>query len=54
MVELAPRLAPHMPARFNDQSWPALIETALWLSGETRYHIPPLPCRQAGNYSVIT
>ena len=34
MVELAPRLAPYMPARFNDMDWAALIEAALWLSGE--------------------
>jgi replication initiation protein RepC len=34
MVELAPRLAPYMPVRFNDMSWPALIEAALWLSSE--------------------
>jgi replication initiation protein RepC len=34
MVELAPRLAPYMPARYDDKSWPALIEAALWLSAE--------------------
>jgi replication initiation protein RepC len=34
LVELAPRLAPYMPARFNDMSWPALAEAGLWLSGE--------------------
>jgi replication initiation protein RepC len=36
LVELAPRLAPYMPARFNDMSWPAVIEAALWLSGEMK------------------
>ena len=34
LVELAPRLAPYMPARFNDMSWPTLAEAGLWLSGE--------------------
>jgi replication initiation protein RepC len=34
MVELAPRLAAYMPPRYDDKSWPALIEAALWLSGE--------------------
>jgi replication initiation protein RepC len=34
LVELAPRLASYMPARFNDMSWPALAEAGLWLSGE--------------------
>ncbi len=34
LVELAPRLAPYMPARFNDMNWPAIIEAALFLSGE--------------------
>jgi len=34
MVELAPRLAAYMPARYDDKNWPALIEAALWLSGE--------------------
>jgi replication initiation protein RepC len=34
MVELAPRLTPYMPARFQDMSWPALAEAGLWLSGE--------------------
>jgi replication initiation protein RepC len=34
LVELAPRLAPYMPARFNDMSWPSLAEAGLWLSGE--------------------
>ena len=36
LVELAPRLAPYMPARFNDQSWLAIVEAALWLSGEMK------------------
>jgi replication initiation protein RepC len=34
LAELAPRLAPYMPARFQDMSWPALAEAGLWLSGE--------------------
>src|SRR4051812_32848003 len=34
LVELAPRLAPYMPARFSDMTWPAIIEAALFLSGE--------------------
>jgi hypothetical protein len=34
LVELAPRLAPYMPIRFNNASWPAVVEAALWLSGE--------------------
>jgi replication initiation protein RepC len=34
LVELAPRLAPYMPARYDDKSWPAVVEAALWLSGE--------------------
>jgi replication initiation protein RepC len=34
LVELCPRLAPHMPARFNDQTWPAIVEAAHYLSGE--------------------
>jgi replication initiation protein RepC len=34
LVELAPRLAPYMPARYNDKSWPAVVEAALFLSGE--------------------
>jgi replication initiation protein RepC len=34
MVELAPRLAAYMPPRYDDKSWSALIEAALWLSGE--------------------
>jgi hypothetical protein len=34
LVELAPRLAPYMPVRFNDKSWPAVVDAALFLSGE--------------------
>jgi hypothetical protein len=34
LVELAPRLAPYMPARYNDKSWPAVVDAALYLSGE--------------------
>ena len=34
LVELAPRLAPYVPARADARDWPALIEAALWLSGE--------------------
>ena len=34
LIELAPRLAPYMPARSNDMSWPAIVEAALFLSGE--------------------
>src|ERR1700760_912201 len=34
MVELAPRLAAYMPPRYDDRSWAALIEAALWLSSE--------------------
>lgn len=34
LVELAPALAPYMPASFDDHTWPAIIEAALWLSGE--------------------
>jgi Replication protein C C-terminal region len=34
LVELAPRLAPYMPARYGDQNWPAVVEAALFLSGE--------------------
>jgi replication initiation protein RepC len=36
LVELAPRLAPYMPAKFADQSWLAIVEAALWLSGEMK------------------
>ena len=34
LIELAPRLAPYMLARSNDMSWPAIVEAALFLSGE--------------------
>ena len=34
LVELAPRLAPYMPPRFNDKNWRAIVEAALFLSGE--------------------
>lgn len=34
LVELAPRLASYMPARSSDMSWPAIVEAALFLSGE--------------------
>jgi replication initiation protein RepC len=34
LVELAPRLAPYMPARTNDKSWPGIVDAALFLSGE--------------------
>ena len=34
LVEIAPRLTPYMPARYNDKSWPAIVEAALFLSGE--------------------
>jgi replication initiation protein RepC len=34
LVELAPRLAPYMPPRYNDKDWPAIVEAALYLSGE--------------------
>jgi replication initiation protein RepC len=34
LVELAPRLAPYMFARFQDKSWPAIVDAALFLSGE--------------------
>jgi replication initiation protein RepC len=34
LVELAPRLAPYMPARHNDKDWAAIVEAALFLSGE--------------------
>jgi len=34
LVELAPRLAPYMPARTNDKDWPGIVEAALFLSGE--------------------
>jgi replication initiation protein RepC len=34
MVELAPRLATYIPPRYDNRSWQALIEAALWLSSE--------------------
>lgn len=34
LVELAPRLAPYVPARTNDKGWPEIVEAALYLSGE--------------------
>jgi hypothetical protein len=34
LAELAPRLSPYMPPRTDDMTWPAIIEAALWLSGE--------------------
>ena len=34
LVELAPRLAPYMPARTSDKDWPAIVDAALYLSGE--------------------
>jgi replication initiation protein RepC len=34
LVQLAPRLSPYMPPRFSDQSWPAVVDAALFLSGE--------------------
>jgi replication initiation protein RepC len=34
MVELAPRLAPYMPARVRDKSWSAVVEAAEYLSVE--------------------
>jgi replication initiation protein RepC len=34
LVELAPALAPYMPARVADQTSSAIIEAAYWLSGE--------------------
>jgi len=34
LVELAPRLASYMPARPSDMTWPAIVEAALFLSGE--------------------
>jgi replication initiation protein RepC len=36
LVELAPRLSPYLPARFNDNDWAAIVEAALWLSGEMK------------------
>jgi replication initiation protein RepC len=34
LVELAPRLSPYVPARSDARDWPAIVEAALWLSGE--------------------
>lgn len=34
LVELAPRLAPYVPARTADKDWPAIVDAALFLSGE--------------------
>jgi replication initiation protein RepC len=34
LVELAPRLAPYVPARTNDKNWPAIVDAAQYLSGE--------------------
>jgi replication initiation protein RepC len=34
LVELAPRLAPYVLAQPADVTWPAVVEAALWLSGE--------------------
>ena len=34
LVELAPRLAPYMPARFSDMTWPAIVEAALSCPGK--------------------
>jgi replication initiation protein RepC len=34
LVELAPRLAPYMPARTTNKDWPALVDAALFLSAE--------------------
>jgi replication initiation protein RepC len=34
LVELAPRLAPYVPARTSDKDWPAIVDAALYLSGE--------------------
>jgi replication initiation protein RepC len=34
LVEVAPRLAPYLPARASDEDWPAIVEAALFLSGE--------------------
>ena len=34
LVDLAPRLAPYLPPRVRDISWPAIIEAADWLRGE--------------------
>ncbi|MGH7096661.1 MAG: plasmid replication protein RepC [Stellaceae bacterium] len=34
LVELAPRLAPYVSSQPVDVTWPAVVEAALWLSGE--------------------
>src|SRR5487761_1764558 len=34
LVELAPRLAPYVSSPPIDVTWPAIVEAALWLSGE--------------------
>jgi replication initiation protein RepC len=34
LVELAPRLAPYVPARTEAKDWPAIVEAALFLSAE--------------------
>ncbi|MGH8297223.1 MAG: replication initiation protein RepC, partial [Steroidobacteraceae bacterium] len=34
LVELAPRLAPYVSPHPVDVTWPAVVEAALWLSGE--------------------
>jgi replication initiation protein RepC len=34
LAELAPRLAAYIPARSDQRDWPAIVEGALWLSGE--------------------
>jgi replication initiation protein RepC len=34
LVELAPRLAPYVSPQPADMTWPAVVEAALWLSGE--------------------
>jgi replication initiation protein RepC len=34
LVELSPRLAPYMPARFNDMTWPTIIEAAYLLTAD--------------------
>jgi replication initiation protein RepC len=34
LVELCPRLAPYISARYNDHSWPGIVEAAHYLAGE--------------------
>jgi replication initiation protein RepC len=34
LLELAPRLAPYMPPRYDDKTWSAIVDAALFLSGE--------------------